>query len=501
MSKALTKAQAEEIKKLELELKLREELPHLYGWKWYKWAYEFFTSTNKICLLTAANQISKSSTQIRKIIDWATDTEKWPILWKTKPKAFVYFYPSLDVATVEVKTKWIPEFLPRGSMKHHETYGWTAEYSATKKIIAIHFNSGVSIYFKSYEQTAENLQTITAYYIAVDEECPVELYDEIAFRIAGTDGYFSSVFTATKGQEFWRCVMEERGTQKEKLVGAFKNQISMYDCLQYMDGSPSPWTVERIQQIEARCKNEQEVLRRVHGRFVRDEGLRYQFSRDRHHSLAPPIGFAYIPEERWTVYAGVDYGSGNKNRSKSAIVFAALSADGRKVRVFKAWRGDDQVTTAGDLFNKYMELRNFQVVNGSYDYAARDFYEIASRNGEPFARADKSRERGDELLNTLLRYDMITFDTGDDEINKLCMELASLSVDDEKGDDLADALRYCLMAMPIDWTLIQKVPLPSKPQPKKENTRHTHSMIIGGDTDDSTIDPSDAELREWANEY
>lgn len=500
MTKALSKAQQAELEKLEAELKLKEELPFLFGWSWYAWAWDFFNSTNKICLLTAANQISKSSTQIRKIIHWATATELWPKLWNTKPKAFVYFYPSMDVATVEVKTKWIPEFLPRGSMQYDEQYGWKAEYNANKKIVAIHFNSGVSIYFKSYEQTAANLQTITAYYIAVDEECPVELYDEIAFRIAGTNGYFSSVFTATKGQEFWRCVMEEQGTAKEKLVGAFKRQISTYDCLQYRDGKPSPWTIERIKDLENRCKNEQEVLKRIHGRFVRDEGLRYQFSRERH-LKTPPFGLAGTPEALTSVYAGVDYGSGNKNRSKSAIVFASLSADSRKVRVFKAWRGDETITTAGDLFNKYMELKTFKITNGSYDYAARDFYEIASRNGEPFSRADKARERGDELINTLLRYDMIEFDTGDEEVDKLCMELASLAVDDEKHDDLADAFRYCVMSMPIDWTLIQKIPLPGKPQPKKENGRYDYSPIAGGDKKSDEMDPADIEMMEWQREF
>lgn len=148
-----------------------------------------------------------------------------------------------------------------------------------------------------------------------------------------------------------------------------------------------------------------------------------------------------------------------------------------------------------------MELKTFKITNGSYDYSARDFYEIASRNGEPFSRADKARERGDELINTLLRYDMIEFDTGDEEIDKLCMELASLAVDDDKHDDLADAFRYCVMSMPIDWTLIQKIPLPGKPQPKKENGRHDYSPIAGGDKKSDEMDPADIEMMEWQREF
>lgn len=60
------KSLSEKLKKQEERLRLREErmayvrgLPHLHGWKWYKWAREFFESTNRQNFLCAANQISK----------------------------------------------------------------------------------------------------------------------------------------------------------------------------------------------------------------------------------------------------------------------------------------------------------------------------------------------------------------------------------------------------------------------------------------------------------
>ena len=64
------KSLTEKLKKQEERLRLREErmgymrgLPHLHGWKWYKWAREFFESTNRQNFLCAANQISKSLTE------------------------------------------------------------------------------------------------------------------------------------------------------------------------------------------------------------------------------------------------------------------------------------------------------------------------------------------------------------------------------------------------------------------------------------------------------
>lgn len=488
------------IQELELELKLREELPHKFGWPFYKWAWEFYNSTNQICLMTAGNQLSKSSTQIRKVIEWATNKELWPKLWKTNPRNFVYMYPSMDVSTVEVETKWIPEFLPRGSMKDHALYGWEIVRNQTKKIIAIRFNSGVTIHFKSYEQSVSNLQTITAHYIAIDEEPPVEVYDEVMFRIAGSNGYFSAVFTATKGQEFWRECMEEIGTANEKLVGAHKQQISAYDCLQYMDGSFSHWTIARIKSLESRCKSPQEILKRIHGRFVRDDGLRYLFVRDRH-MLTPPSGCFAIPQLGTSVYAGIDYGSGNKGRSKSAIIFGELSNDGKRVRIFKGWRGDDQITTAGDLFNIYKEMRSFPMTAAAYDYAAADFYVIAERNGEPLFRADKARARGDELINTLLRYDLMSIDTGDDELEKLAMELLTLSVGDEKHDDMVDALRYLITLMPIDWSAITKEFTQEKKDVVQLSELDLRRKGLVTDRLPVSDDEVNNEIREWNEEY
>ncbi len=506
MAKRRSKASKEDLQKLsdlEEEARLREELPHLFGWPWYNWAWEFFITTNHVALLTAANQISKSSTQIRKVIDWATDTSKWGHLWSTAPRNFIYMYPSAKVATVEVETKWVPDFLPRGSMKDSPQYGWEIVRSvSTKHVEAIKFNSGVTLHFRSYEQSVVNLQTITAHYIAIDEEPPVDIYDECMFRIAGTNGYFSAVFTATKGQDFFRRCMERIGFADEALPSAWKLQVSAYDCLYYTDGSSSPWTIERIKELEGRCKTPQEVLKRIHGRFVQDDGLRYSFARDRH-VQAPPPGLEQAPRAGTSVYSGVDWGSGQERRSKSAVVFFELDKSLTRVRVFKAWRGDGVATTAGDLYNKYMELKKFGVTAAKYDPAARDFYEIAARNGEPFFKADKNRQRGDELLNTLFRYDLITIDSGDDELDKLCTELLTVTEDTEKGDDLVDALRYALIDAPINWEAIMPASsavTEDKVQEMSELDKRRSGYVtdtIGGFDDDGVL----AELEAWGKEY
>ena len=247
---------------------LREDLPHLYGWNWYTWTREFFESRNRMNLLCAANQIGKSSAAIRKNIEWACNKKLWPELWSTPPKQFWYFYPSDEVATIEVEKKWVPEFLPRGEMKNHENYGWDIEYKSGD-VSAIHFRSGCSIYFKSYGQKTINLQTSSVHMMTFDEEAPEEIVNECLARLRATRGYFCQIFTATRGLQLWYRAMECIGTEEEVFKDAWKRSVSMRDCMFYEDGTPSPWTAERTKEAESFCTSQSEILKRIDGRFVK----------------------------------------------------------------------------------------------------------------------------------------------------------------------------------------------------------------------------------------
>jgi len=442
-------------KKRKLELlqyqeKMQEELPHLYGWPWYPWAWEFFNNTtDKVQLLVAANQISKSTTQIRKQAHWATDQELWDTLWGRKPNMFWYLYPSKDVATAEFEKKWVPEVMPRGSMKDDDIYGWEVVYEK-KHVKQINWASGVSTYFKTYMQDAHTLQSGSVYSIFCDEELPENLYDELQFRTEGTDGYFHKVFTATLGQQLWWRAMEAKGTDQEFLPSAWKRTVSMYDCLKYVDGSPTPWTEERIERVIAKCKNKAEVNRRVFGRFVKDEGRQvHQFDPTRH--FVKPFE---IPSH-WPRFLGVDIGSGGDNNHPAAISCIACDPDYKKGYVYKAWRGDGIETTSGDVYEKYKEIKGplEHFVRKVYDHAAKDFGTTATRMGESFEKAEKSHEKGYDLLNTLLKYDMLMlFNT--EEVRKLGSEWVGLqkSTPKEKAkDDLSDATRYPIVEVPWNF--------------------------------------------------
>lgn len=470
----------------------KAELPHLYGFPWYTWAREMYESRHKINLLCAGNQVSKSSTFIRKNIEWATNKELWKELWPSPPNQFWYFYPDKDTATREVEKKWIPKFLPRGAMKDDQDRGWEVEYSHGD-VAAIHFRTGVTIYFMAYTQNIVNLQTATVHMVTVDEEMPPEFVPEIMARVSAVDvfGYFNACFTATRGYELWYRAMECIGKPEETFKTAFKKMVSLYDCITYEDGSPSPWTLERIKERESACTSEAEVLRRVHGRFVREEGVKYSaFIPLEHFKKLPPI-----PKD-WKYYAGVDIGSGGRTkagyaRSCAAIILIATNPSFTKGQVVTSWRGDGHETTARDILDKYVSMtRGIPVTNACYDYSSREFGLIASRLGIPFIAADKNREAGTQVLNTLFNSDAFLIDEEGDNA-KLVTELKTVpegAKDKKFQDDLTDALRYCVLLPPWNFAEITKGKnLPGEPVVLKDPL----------DTDIPDIGWTDAQYREW----
>lgn len=440
-----------------MKVQLKEELPHLYGYNWYDWALKFFNSRNKMTLLCAANQISKSSTQIRKSIEWAGNVNLWPELWPGKHcRMMWYLYPTREVFNMEWKTKWI-EFMPNGSQGEGTTsssYGWT-KIRERGEFVGVQFNSGMTIYFRTYGQNVQHLQSGTVGAIFCDEELPEEIYDELNMRLAGIGGYFHMVFTATLNQLLWRLAIEGTG-DIEKWPDALKLQVSMYDCLRYADGTPGAFTVERIKAIERQCQSATEVKRRVYGKFVTEVGRKYpQFDASKH--LISPI----ILSKTWGIYVGVDLGSGGDGHPP-AIVFTALREDYRFGVVFAGWIGDDGKNyTVGDVYEKYLYMKQdlkVEPIEKRYDQQARDFKTISDRAGDTFLGSNKNHEHGEYALNTLFKNGMLhIFD--EDPLQKLGSELSTIMRDTPKSkakDDFADALRYCVVTMPWDWTILVK---------------------------------------------
>jgi phage terminase large subunit-like protein len=460
-----------ELKRKELELlrerkKGEETLPHIFV-PMYPWQRKLHESENRVNLLTAANQIGKSSALIRRMIANCTDRTRWERLWgpNAKPNQFWYFYPDSMTLDREIDTKWVPEWLPRGRMQNDVQYGWRLRKKSSQ-YFALDFNAGPSIFFQTYSKRVQNIQAGSIHEVACDEEMPMEFYDEIMFRLTATAGIFSSGFTPTLNQLFWKQAME----QNKILPSALKLCVSMYDCLRYEDGTPSRiMTLDKIKLAEEKCKNETERQRRIFGKFVTEEGRTYYaFDFDEH--MAKPHPFS-----GWFIYSAVDYGSGSdeskykKKNHPAGIVLIAVSPDYKKGVVFKSWRGDGEKTTAGDVFIKYQEMvSGLTVTQACYDPSSADFGTIASRNSVTFQKANKARDAGEDMVNTLFKHKMLTVFDDDPENMKLAGELMTIMQtghtrgDAKTGDDLADALRYACMLIPWDLSVIDESVAKSK---------------------------------------
>jgi len=463
------KLKREKLRLYEEKLERMQCLPHLYAFKKYKWQADYCKARMKYKrMICAANQIGKSSVQIMDRIDIGTDPSVWPELWpkqfefqpKTRPYSW-YLYPNQDTVMSEFKEKWEPYYLPRGKFKEHPVFGWK-ETIVNKVLKYIEFNSGYKIYFKTYNQNVMDLQSGTVFAIDCDEELPEHLLPELEARLFASDGQMSMVFTATLGQEIWRQTIEGTGVE-EKFPEAFKRQVSMYDCLEYEDGSPTPWTKARIQRIERSCKDKNERDRRVYGRFVLDSGLKYPgFDRERNYKPYPkgPDGSYYkgVPKG-WTCYGSIDLGSGGEDNHPTAMGLLTASPDFDKLRLIRVKRLDKIETTHGDSYKFYRRFRGkTKLISQCYDHAAKDFGTITTRAGDYFEKAKKDHEIGEEALDTLLKSGtlVIYYDPEDDdgEALKLAREFETLKTSTPKTkakDDLIDMARYNIMQVPVDW--------------------------------------------------
>jgi hypothetical protein len=297
-----------------------------------------------------------------------------------------------------------------------------------------------------------------------DEELPEELYGELSARTQACDGYFSMVFTATLGQEHWRLAMEPRENETQNYPTALKLQVSLYDCMKYEDGSLGQYNEAKINRAIQRCGTTIEVLRRVHGKFVVAGGRRFEaFTEENNVKEAHPI------PDSWIRYCGIDSGSGGEANDPAAIVFVAVSPDYRRGRVYNVWRGDGVETTASDIIMKYLEMRGTQKIELTvYDYADKDLHTIATRMGLGFTRADKSHDRGEGILNTLFKNQLLAL-YRTLEMAKLITELITNKIGMRKPiDHLSDALRYVCALIPWDWSIIDT--LTAVAEPEKELT-------------------------------
>lgn len=486
------KAKRDKLKRIN---KLKEELPHLYSFQFYEWQERFWNSTDTFQFTFKANQIGGSSVYIRKLIHYATEPKLWGLFART-PTMALFLQPDKNTLTREWENKW-SEFLPKGEMKDHPQYGWKEEWEGNKYIQSVTFNTGFTIYFKTYGSGGDHVQTLQSSSPAIlccDEELPEELWPELQMRLASPVNKGSMFWmnaTPTRGQKLWQDV--QAGIVK--LPNSLVQTISMYDCLKYANGDKSLWSLEHIKRIEQALPTEREIQVRVYGLFRAIEGLAItQFNSARH--VKP---FHII--KGWNYYAGIDYGVGGAHGHPTSIVIIAVNETYTSVRVLKCKRYDKTPTTPDDAIAKYYELLGelgLDECSVYFDHSCGSIAIISERQGLGFHKANKDRAYGFGLINSLFKNDMmIILDDDSGEPAKLISELESLRVDFNKkraGDDLVDGLRYALASIPFNFENIKTPAIEEQKTTQKQVGRHVQDI-------DYDFDEVGDEIDEWNSSY
>jgi len=457
--------------------------------------------------MCGGNQWGKSTCQISKAVHWATETSIWPKLWEKTPTMFWYLYPSLKFASKEVREKWIKEVLPRGEFKDDPKYGWT-QHNKTGEIDYIEFNSGVNLYFYGYKQALDDLQGGTVFAIFADEELNPKLYPELQARLRSSRGYWHMVFTATDGHDMWRRTIEPINKEEELFPNAYKQQVSLFDCQKYPDGTQTMWTDKRVMEEVERCGTEREIQRRIYGRFVVEEGLMFSaFDRKRHFVKGHKI------PSSWNIYAGIDSGTGGAEAHPAGIVVAAFSPDRKKARVIRCWRGDGVNTTSADILKEYLKItKDLHITQCFYDHQMRDLFLVGVSMNIALTPANKKRTEGFEMTNTAFKHDMlkIYYQNLKDPTHKLVNELVNLTYADKKTssktpDNLADPLRYICISVGFDFSdlNVPGVDAPDKYAGLNAREEYRAKQLDGVDPEQSATDQLDvisSEIDE-ANEF
>lgn len=489
----------EKIRLLEQKKLLKKSLPHKHGFNLFQWQKDHIESDNPYCITKAGNQLGKSICNGIKMVTLATEPDLWPKFFpKRTPRNFWMLLPTRDVINSEWEQKYKPEFMPSGVFKDHPQYGWREEIK-NRNLWAIHFNTGVTIYTHTYEQDCHHLQagTVDAHFI--DEELPYDLYGELNMRLQAVAGQMNFVYTPTRGEAQWMRLWYKG--RKETFKTAFKQEVSLFDCLKYADGSPSHWSKEQINRVINSQGTEAEVQLRVYGLNTKPEGLKLP-SFDVERNMTEP----YDPPHDWLWYSGIDIGTGGPENHPAAISFIHVRPDYKKGRVVRAWRGNaNEITANTDIINIWFELKEELGIKGDlegvyYDWQAKDFQINAIAAGIPLIMAEKSHEIGYPLLNVLFKNQMLDIDDTEEnqDFVEEALSLKSRTSKTVAKDDSIDSVRYGISKIPWDMSDVSGREIIELKKPLTKEQQRRRGQKFEEDDGDWGIEE---EIEQWNDIY
>lgn len=295
----------------------------------------------------------------------------------------------------------------------------------------IELHNESTIGFKTYDQGRKAWQGPKKDVIWHDEEAPGDIIEESRARLIRPNAKF--IFTMTPLLGFTRVYqdfVEDIKPWRKLIVGStYENKLHLTD--------------EYLETMEA--MSEDQKRQRLHGEFVRPEGLVYpEFDRHTH------VVDHFEPDKKMHVFiGGMDFGA---THSTSFVLFG-IDYD-ENVYVFKEYK--EANLGMDDYVNGWKEMsKGYQVKRVFRDPSAKQAGIEFKQRGVVLYPGNNDRSVGISLIKSLLRDKRLFVSR---ECMKLIWELEHHRYKVEKmggkdadvikeNDDVLDALRYALVSV------------------------------------------------------
>jgi len=233
--------------------------------------------------------------------------------------------------------------------------GWDARYPETPTYLKVLQDDGeiAEAWIKSFKQGREEFQAAEVDVLAIDEECPTEIYEEAQPRLLKRNGQIVVAATPVTGVKWLQDLRDSAESDRKHI---FHTRFPTYE-------NPG-LTAEAIAGMMAKCKARPDLFKlRMEGHPVVDEGRIYPDSIWNPEGGGRIVAPFSIPHD-WTRFRSIDHGV-----HTVAALWAAVAPGSKKIVVYREYYGRD-VTPAveGNALNI---LRLSLLDGGEKRYAAR----------------------------------------------------------------------------------------------------------------------------------
>lgn len=360
----------------------------------------------------------------------------------------------------EIK-RWMPsKFLINNS--------WDDSYSKTDKILTLTNES--SMEFMTYEQDVDKFGGTSRHFVWMDEEPPLDIFEECLTRLIDTDGDWYITMTPLEEMSWTYNTLYLPG-----LNGKIDIDIVAADTYE------NPHIKQEAFERLTVTMSDESKLTRKSGTYISHTGLIYGESFKHSRNVCPDI----VPTDRWPILLSADWSHfqmmDHGYTNYTAILFAAYNADGKIIIYDEIYQNKMLVSELAELWKQRRTALGIttQYSVGDPAIKAKDPIKGSSiqseygKYGIYIALGNNDVQSGIALVQRMFREQqlIITSRCGnllnelsqyrwDRHLTKARDRKNNKEVPVKKNDHAMDALRYGIMSRPKHFSEEKERELP-----------------------------------------